>query len=148
MDQLIAEAVDICEEYRRQGYACSESVCRALNDIYHMELSEDTYKVMSVFAGGAIDDGRCGVLEAGMLALTILKERDEFDTEASLEQLSINLHQTFIEYYGGYQCRDIFYPLYKKHIESKKQESDFFCAFHEGIALVTKVIENNRRKKK
>lgn len=148
MNQLIAESVDICEEYRRQGFACSESVCRTLDEIYHLELSDETYKVMSVFAGGGIDDGRCGVIEAGMLALTILNKRDEFDADVSLEQLSIKLHQAFVDCYGGYQCRDIFYPLYKKHKESQKEESDFFCAFHEGITLIVKLIESYRRKKK
>lgn len=143
MDRMIAESVDVCEKYRKQGFACSESVCRALNDLYQLNLSEDAYRVMSVFAGGGIADGRCGVVEAGMLALTILYKRGTFDKTVSLDGLSVKLHQQFLEYYGGYHCKDIFYPLYKKHKESGKDEADFFCAFHDGIMLVTKFIEQN-----
>lgn len=143
MNRRKAESVDVCEKYRKQGFACSESVCRALNDLYQLNLSEDAYRVMSVFAGGGIDDGRCGVVEAGMLALAILYKRDRFGRTISLEELSAKLHQEFLEYYGGYHCRDIFYPLYKKYEESGKDEADFFCAFHDGIMLITEFIEKN-----
>ena len=66
------KSVYLCEQYRRQGFACSESVCRALADIYEICLSEEIHKVISVFAGGAIDDGRCGIIEAGLLITSLL----------------------------------------------------------------------------
>ena len=69
---LKAKSVYLCEQYRRQGFACSEYVCRALADIYEICLSEEIHKVISVFAGGAIDDGRCGIIEAGLLITSLL----------------------------------------------------------------------------
>ncbi len=73
----ITQAVEKCEKYRKSGYACSESVFRALADIYHLKLSLDAYRIISVFAGGGVDDGRCGVLEAGLFVIAILYKEEK-----------------------------------------------------------------------
>ncbi|MDO4473962.1 MAG: C-GCAxxG-C-C family (seleno)protein [Eubacteriales bacterium] len=139
---LTTQAVEVCEQYRRKGFACSESVFRALTDIYNLKVPMDTYQVISVFAGGGIDDGRCGVVEAGLFVISILFKKGKLSRAYSLEELSVQLHQEFVDYYGGYNCRDIFYPLYEEHKRSLKGEADFFCAFHDGITIITSFIES------
>ena len=60
------EAARRCEEYRSMGYACSESVFRALAQVFDIPVSRELCRSISIFAGGAAYDGRCGVLEAGL----------------------------------------------------------------------------------
>lgn len=139
MDQE-QKAVLLCEEYRRSGYACSESVARALADVFCLSFSAETYKVISVFAGGAAEDGRCGVLEAGLLVMANLYTLGKIRPGQSLEELSIELHGKFQERYGSYLCSGIFYPLYETHQKSGEKEEDFSCAFHEGISIITRFL--------
>lgn len=75
---LETRSVYLCEQYRRHGYACSESVCRALADIYNLQLCEDAKRVISVFAGEAVDDGRCGIIEAGLLSSPLLYDKGKY----------------------------------------------------------------------
>lgn len=141
----ITQAVEKCEKYRKSGYACSESVFRALADIYHLKLSLDAYRIISVFAGGGVDDGRCGVLEAGLFVIAILYKEEKLSQGISLEQLSLQLHQRFIDFYGGYNCRDIFYPLYEEHKCLINEDGEFSCAFLDGITIISTFIESKLR---
>lgn len=145
---LEKQAVSICELYRKQGYACSESVCRTLADIYDLQLSEETHKVISVFAGGAIDDGRCGIIEAGLLICSLLYHDNRILEGVSLKDISITMHQAFEKKYGGYECKDIFYPLYERHQNSKLDESEFHCAFHEGIIIIVDMLSQMTKERK
>lgn len=131
-----SNAVKTCEMYRKQGFACSESVVRALADEWNLTLSENFLKEMSVFAGGAVEDGRCGVLEAGLAIMANLYASVFFGNEVSLQELSKLLHREFEKKYQGYLCSDIFYPLYEQHQKSNLKEEDFFCAFHDGIDII------------
>lgn len=137
--------LEICESYRRKGFACSESVGRTLNDFYGLGYSDEVLKEMSAFAGGATDDGRCGVLEAGLLAMSTLFDKGYFRDEYTLMSLTIELHETFSNFYGGYQCREIFYPLMEKHNLKGLADSEFSCAFHSGIYLVFNVFEKHKK---
>ncbi len=131
-----SNAVKTCEMYRRQGFACSESVVRALADEWNLALPEEFVKEMSVFAGGAVEDGRCGVLEAGLAIMAELYVSGLFGKDVSLLELSKLLHREFERKYQGYLCSDIFYPLYGQHQKSNLKEEEFFCAFHDGILII------------
>ena len=145
---LKKQSVDLCEQYRRQGFACSESVCRALADIYGICLPEEIHKVISVFAGGAIDDGRCGIIEAGLLIASLLYDSGEISKEISLENISVEMHHRFEEKYGGYECKNIFYPLYEQHQKSGLPESEFHCAFHKGIVIIVELLNQMTKERK
>lgn len=138
-------AVKTCEMYRRQGYACSESVVRALADEWNLELPEDFLREMSIFAGGAAEDGRCGVLEAGLAIMANLYVSGFFGEEASIQELSGLLHREFERTYQGYLCSEIFYPLYEQHQKSNLTEEDFFCAFHGGILIIMDFFMRKRK---
>ena len=145
---LKAKSVYLCEQYRRQGFACSESVCRALADIYEICLSEEIHKVISVFAGGAIDDGRCGIIEAGLLITSLLYDSGRISEDISLEKISVEMHRRFEEKYGGYGCKNIFYPLYEQHQKSGLPESEFHCVFHEGIVIIIELLNQMTKERK
>lgn len=130
------DAVKVCEMYRRQGFACSESVIRALADEWNLTLPEDFLKEMSIFAGGAAEDGRCGVLEAGLAVIANLYSFGLFGNEVSFQELSKLLHHEFEKKYQGYLCSDIFYPLYEQLQKNNLNEEDFVCAFHDGITII------------
>lgn len=144
---MYTKAIQKCESYRKAGYACSESVARTLEDLYQLNYPVEVHKAMSVFAGGAIDDGRCGVLEAGLLTIAVLYDQKMFEETISLEEISLEMHNAFEKIYGGYQCRDIFYPLYDAHKRSGEKEEGFHCAFHDGLVIAVKIIEAHKKGK-
>lgn len=140
--------IELCENYRKQGYACSESVSRAFLDYYHFIVPDEIHKVMSVFAGGAVDDGRCGVLEAGMLILSLLYEKGEFDDHYTAKELAKSLHEEFLNRFDSWNCRDLFYSRYEEHRRKGAPEEDFKCIFHEGIISIERVIQKNIKERK
>ena len=116
-----SNAVKTCEMYRRQGFACSESVVRALADEWNLALPEEFLKEMS---------------EAGLAIMAELYVSGLFGKDVSLLELSKLLHREFERKYQGYLCSDIFYPLYGQHQKSNLKEEEFFCAFHDGILII------------
>lgn len=145
---ILPKAVDLCEKYRRQGFACSESVIRALSDTFCIAYSEDFIKEISVFAGGATEDGRCGVLEAGLAALANMYVQGRIERKLALEELSVLMHEKFEHKYNGYLCSDIFYPLYREHQKKKLAEEEFSCAFYDGISIIAETLYDNLERKK
>ena len=140
-ENLCDKAVTLCESYRKCGFACSESVCRALADLYELDLPEDVYKVISVLAAGGIDDGRCGVVEAGLLIASNLYGMGRFRKNVTLREISVALHESFIAFYGGYQCEEIYYPTYAKYQISGLPMSGYRCAFNDGIVLIVNCLQ-------
>ncbi len=134
------EAVELCKSYSSQGFACSESVCRALADLYEISLNDDVNKVISVLAAGTIDDGRCGVLEAGLYIASHLYMTGRIKKGVSLEEISIHLHKEFEQFYGGYQCYEIYYPGYEKFQRRQPKQGRFRCAFFDGIILIVNCL--------
>lgn len=71
------DAAARCEWYRSQGFHCSESVIRACGDLLELKLSPGVLRCACGFrGGGGGTGGRCGVIEAGVLLLSLLYGRD------------------------------------------------------------------------
>lgn len=134
------EAVQRCEAYRKMGYACSESVFRALADVFAIPVSRELCRSISIFAGGAAYDGRCGVLEAG-LALTAVLEAQGRITPLPPGQRQRQMHQLFAQEHDGFLCSQIFYPRYEEYKKCHESEEDFQCVFMTGISLLADYMD-------
>jgi len=106
---LLQRAAEVCLQYKRQGFHCSESGIRACNDVLHLNLSEDAIRCAAGFMGGGGNyRDRCGILEAGCMAVSFLYGRVHPSQEIWRNNYLIRqLHERFQENLGSIYCRDI-----------------------------------------
>lgn len=109
MNRNTSSAAECCEQYRIQGYHCSESVIRTCNDLLHLNLSADVIRCACGFrGGGGGSGGRCGVIEAGILLLSYQYGRDTPDCPCDGYSARVRqLIQWFENAFGSTECRDL-----------------------------------------
>lgn len=107
MEHLMTEASKKCEEYRLQGYHCSESSMRAVSDVLGLDSPEILYKVSSGFRGGGGGyQDRCGIVATGIVLISYLYGRTSPDrNKEDYSYLIRVLHDRFIENLGSVNCR-------------------------------------------
>lgn len=106
-DELIKKANEAITKLRNEGYSCSQAtllgLCRALGS----ELTEKQLKALSTgFRGGigkTYEDGTCGALTAGIMALGLYTPDDNDKGIA----LAGELFKHFKDTYGTVKCGDI-----------------------------------------
>lgn len=106
-DNLIKKANEAITQLRNEGYSCSQAtflgLCRALGS----ELTEKQLKTLSAgFRGGigkTYEDGTCGALSAGIMALGLYTPDDNDKGIA----LAGELFKHFKDTYGTVKCGDI-----------------------------------------
>ena len=106
-DELIKKANEAITQLRNEGYSCSQAtvlgLCRALGS----ELTEKQLKALSAgFRGGigkTYEDGTCGALTAGIMALGLYTPDDNDKGIA----LAGELFKHFKDTYGTVKCGDI-----------------------------------------
>ncbi len=141
MDTCFAKAVEECEAFRLQGYSCAESVLRALLNAFSLKVSDQFYKGVFAFAGGAVNDGRCGALEAGLAVLSLLYSKGRMESSYSLKEYSCMMHDIFKRINGSYLCSEIFYPRYDEYMKDHDSEDGFQCAFVTGLEADYKFLQ-------
>lgn len=67
---------DIAEKYYIQGYNCAESLIRAGNEYYNLNLDENALKMTGAFGGGFHVGDVCGalVVQHVLFQVNILKQ--------------------------------------------------------------------------
>ncbi len=134
---LLDRAAERVEEYRLQGYHCSESSIRAVADVLHIPLSDDILRISSGFRGGG--GGymeRCGILESGIILISYLYGRVEAEESVYVYSYLIRkLHEMFLQEMGSYTCR-VLLPF------SMRNTSDRSCAYtyHKGVRILTRLL--------
>ncbi len=112
-EELMREAERLGYQYEKQAHYCPQAALAAIMDVLHF--NDDTlFKSCFGFHGGGGDtnDGACGALAAGSLAISYFfgRTRSEFDLAVPNCQATgmvKKLHGCFEEQYGSIRCRDI-----------------------------------------
>ncbi len=107
MEDLVLAAGEKCEGYRLQGYHCSESAVRACGGLLGIRLPGEILRVSSGFRGGGGGYGdRCGVVEAGIILISLRYGRTDPTTDVSDYSYLIRLlHERFNKEMGSTYCR-------------------------------------------
>jgi C_GCAxxG_C_C family probable redox protein len=138
VESKISRASSCCEEYRLQGFHCSESTLRACAKVLGFSLSDDVLRTACGFRGGGGGYGdRCGVLEAGCMLISYLYGRLHPGQKVWPYSYLIRvLHKRFDERFQSIYCRDLL-PI-AKEISGKAQNCSFM--YTEGAAVVMGVL--------
>lgn len=137
MKRLMTQAAEKCEEYRLQGFHCSESSIRAVADTLNIELPNEVLKISSGFRGGGGGyKERCGIVESGIMLISFLYGRTDFGEDvADYSYLIRILHRRFLDELGSYSCR-ILLPF------SIRNTEDQSCSYtyKKGAMILTKLL--------
>jgi hypothetical protein len=117
-EELMEQARALGAEYERRAHYCPQATLAALMDALHFR--DDTlFRSSFGFHGGGGDtnDGACGGLIAGTMAVSYFfgRTRSEFDlcvSNCHATGLVKKLHDLFETEFGGIRCRDVHKKLF------------------------------------
>ena len=104
----MTEFQTVVEKYYTSGYNCSETLIRAANEYYHLDLHDEDMKMIAGFGGGMFVGSTCGALVGSVAALSKMviktKAHDQLDeirpyTQKCVRNFKEELHDT--------ECRNI-----------------------------------------
>ncbi len=116
--ELLNEIREKASAYKLSGFHCSESVIRTLNDVFGLKMSEDVIRCACGFRGGGGGyRDRCGIIEAGIMAISYLYGRNDVKGETwKYSYLVRVLHHRFRDRFGTIYCRDIYFDQKEKKV--------------------------------
>ena len=136
-ESIIFEARKKAKLYKLQGYHCSESVIRTINDVLQLKMNDDVLRCACGFRGGGGGyRDRCGIIEAGIMIISYIYGRD--DSNGDLDKYSemiVELHDDFKNYFNTIYCRDIYYDQKKKGVENTCLE-----IIVDGVEIILKLL--------
>ena len=96
------------DQTNRGKYNCSESMLRAINDNYQLELSEDALIQMAAFGGGLFMGDACGFLIGGYAALASMYSSEEAPrANDHLKTVCREWYTRFNNEFDTVQCNDM-----------------------------------------
>ena len=67
--------IELIMKYRNKDnydYSCSETILRAADEYYNLNLSDNEFKMVAPFSGGMFEGDLCGIVSAAVCVLGIL----------------------------------------------------------------------------
>ncbi|MFZ3372503.1 MAG: C-GCAxxG-C-C family protein [Desulfitobacteriaceae bacterium] len=98
---IALKASELAGEAMQQGFNCCEAVLTAANNIWDLNLSQDTFAAASLFKEGMGSGCTCGALVGMVMASGILRERLGLPKE---EKLAAKLQQRFKQEFKSSCC--------------------------------------------
>ncbi|MFA6521623.1 MAG: C-GCAxxG-C-C family protein [Candidatus Gracilibacteria bacterium] len=96
------------EDLLIKGYNCGEAVVRVLSRELDLEVSNDVLKISAFTNGGGQAGGQCGILNGGLIILSLMCGRYSNDTSREpLQSLARKLTREFEDKFKSLLCREI-----------------------------------------
>jgi C_GCAxxG_C_C family probable redox protein len=117
LDELANWAGDRANQFRLEGYRCSEAVLRAAALAIGVELSDEMLRVSTGFRGGGGGYGdRCGALNSGAMLISLLYGRTKATEDLTCaSELTSLLHKRFDDELGATRC-SLLLKVYSKQV--------------------------------
>lgn len=127
---------ELVEFYYSKGLNCSETILRAANDYYQLNIDEKDMKLVSGFGGGMFIGATCGALSASVCVISkLVIETKAHDQLNDFRPLIQTCTRNFKEELGAIDCKEI-KPKY--HTKDKKCIQ---TCIHAAIALEKTIYE-------
>ena len=111
------------EHYYTSGYNCSETLLRACNDTYQLQISEDDLRLMAGFGAGMFIGSTCGALVGSIAALSkMVCPTKAHDMIPTIRPLMVKLNQNFKAELGALDCAHV-----KPNHHSKEKGCLYTC---------------------
>ena len=109
---------DLAETYYfENNYNCAESILRAANEYYHLELHDRDMILVGAMGGGIQTGNTCGAILAAASILSIKYVEAKAHESTDIKPVTQILMRKVREKYGSHLCKDIkaqsFKPEYR-----------------------------------
>jgi C_GCAxxG_C_C family probable redox protein len=137
LDELANWAGERANQFRLEGFHCSESVLRAAALAIGVDLSDEMLRVSTGFRGGGGGYGdRCGALNSGAMLISYLYGRTKAtEDNTCASELTKMLHQRFDEELGATRC-SLLNRVYSKQVP----DGSCSMVYHAGAKMVVKLL--------
>ncbi len=137
LDELANWAGERANQFRLEGFHCSESVLRAVALAIGVELSDEMLRVSTGFRGGGGGYGdRCGALNSGAMLVSYLYGRTKAtEDNTCASELTRILHQRFDEELGATRC-SLLNRVYSKQV----LDGSCSIVYHAGAKMAVKLL--------
>lgn len=98
---------DIAEKYYIQGYNCAESLIRAGNEYYNLNLDENALKMTGAFGGGFHVGDVCGALSGSACVISSKYIETRAHETTHLKPIMLNLVRAFQSHFSSRLCCQI-----------------------------------------
>ncbi|MBU7033074.1 MAG: C_GCAxxG_C_C family protein [Theionarchaea archaeon] len=131
---IMKKAYEIGFAYERDLGNCPQCVLATMQDLFDIGGEELLFNAATPFAGGGgrSTNGTCGALVGGMMTLGIIFGRNRREWESKIVKdraftSAKELHDKFMEEYGGILCREIQQKIMGRSFDlTKKEDFDAF----------------------
>jgi len=138
LKQLIQDGFGIKEDLN-----CAEAILYGANQVYHLDLNQDSLRLAAAFGGGMAIESVCGVLTASLMVLGKLFVPDVAHKYPEIKELSKELFDTFEKEMGDILCK----PLKDNYRTEEKKYKDVILKAAEILdKIVTRKSEKIFRK--
>ena len=89
------------------NYNCAESVLRAANDYYHLDLHDRDMKLVGAYGAGIQTGSTCGALLGAAAVLSMLYIKEKAHESDDIKPVVTRLSEKFMQEYHSYLCSDV-----------------------------------------
>lgn len=107
---------DIAEKYYIQGYNCAESLIRAGNEYYNLNLDENALKMTGAFGGGFHVGDVCGALSGSACVISSKYIETRAHETTHLKPIMLNLVRAFQSHFSSRLCCQIKAKHYSQEV--------------------------------
>lgn len=107
---------DIAEKYYIQGYNCAESLIRAGNEYYNLNLDDKALKMTGAFGGGLQVGDICGALSGSACIISSKYIETKAHETADLKPLMLNFVRAFQSHFSSRLCCQIKAKFFSKEV--------------------------------
>ncbi|HRC81081.1 MAG TPA: C-GCAxxG-C-C family (seleno)protein [Sedimentibacter sp.] len=95
------------EYFIDKDYNCAESLLRAANDEYELQIPEESFKLVSAFGAGMGCGKVCGALCSCMAVIGKMSVTDRAHATEGFTDLCADLYDKFVRSLGNTICEDL-----------------------------------------
>lgn len=107
---------DLVAKYYEQGYNCAESIIRAGNEYYNLNLDENAFRMTGAFGGGLQVGDICGALSGSACIISSKYVKTKAHDCPDLKPLMLKLVRAFQTRFSSRLCAQIKFKFYTKEV--------------------------------
>lgn len=106
--------------YFDQNYNCAETIIRAANEYYDLQLHDRDMRMVGAYGGGIQTGNTCGTLLGAAAVLSIKYVEKCAHESPDIKPVTVKFMRRFKERMGGTLCRDIKPVFFEKEIRCQR----------------------------